>query len=195
MSAGSEPARSPDPAEVVYSFSPLATFTRTLGWPFVAIPLLGVVGGIIDLIRGGAPGVAALTISISLGVCGLLYLGSRAVDRAQERIRVEVLTTGVLRHRNILGRTREIPLRSARSVDVKELRGKPRVRKAEEGASAGRLRDTELQGEIRGSPHVTQIRVRDERGRRHVVTLSGPLPRNEIRGVTRAIEAVRDRSS
>jgi hypothetical protein len=182
--------------EVVYRYQPEGSFTRTMGWLFALLPLIGVLAGLIDLFSGRSATVGLVTIGLSLGLAGLLYLGSRAVDRAQERIRVEVLPQGVLRFRNLVGREREIPLRDAQSFEVKDLRGKPRLVSTMGGARRRNpfSGDVELRGRSgnRRSPHLTEIRVKDERGKRHVIRLSGAMPVKEVRRLNEAINSVRE---
>ncbi|MGH2700135.1 MAG: hypothetical protein ACRDJL_13195 [Actinomycetota bacterium] len=180
---------------VLFRYQPQGSFTRTMGWLFAIVPLIGVVAGFIDLFSGRAIAVVLLEFGLSLALAGLLYLASRSIDRVQERIRIEVLTSGVLRFRNLVGRVREIPLHRAESFEVRDLRGKPRVVSTSAG---GRRRnplagDTELRGQSgdRRSPHFTEICVRDRRGKRHVVTLSGAMPVKEVRRLNEAINAVR----
>ncbi len=188
---------------VLFSYSPEGSFTRTIGWLFAALPLIGVVAGFIDLFSGRGLRVVLPTIGISFGLSGGLYLASRAIDRMQESIRVEVLATGVLRFRNLAGRVREIPLRRAQSFEVKDLRGKPRIAPTSGRDTGGRRGhrlfsgDVELRGQSgnRRSPHFTEISVRDPRGKRHSVTLSGAMPQKEVRKLSDAIDAARrDRS-
>ena len=186
-----------EPDEVLYRYQPEGSFTRTMGWLFAIVPLIGVLAGLIDLFSGRSVAVGLITIGLSLALAGLLYLGSRSVDRAQERIRVEVLSTGVLRFRNLIGRVREIPMRSAQSFEVKDLRGKPRIASTRGMGGTRRMNlfsgDVELRGRSgnRRSPHLTEIRVRDERGKRHVIRLSGSMPVKEERKLKQAIEAIR----
>jgi hypothetical protein len=120
----------------------------------------------------------------------------RSVDRAQERIRVEVLPQGVLRFRNLVGREREIPLRDAQSFEVKDLRGKPRLVSTMGGARRRNpfSGDVELRGRSgdRRSPHLTEIRVKDQSGKRHVIRLSGAMPVKEVRRLNEAINFVRE---
>lgn len=186
--------------EVVFSYQPEASFTRTMGWTFAAVPLIGVVGAFFDLLSGRSLGVVALTILISLALSGLIYLASRAIDRLQERIRVEVLGSGTLRFRNIMGNVREIPLRGAQSLAIKDRRGKPRIgrKDAPGGDDYGRSSrnpfaggDVELKGKSgdRRSPHFTEIQVHDAQGKRHVVTLSGAMDAKEARRLNEALEA------
>jgi hypothetical protein len=182
--------------EVVYRYQPEGSFTRTMGWLFAILPLIGVLAGLIDLFSGRSATVGLITIGLSLALAGLLYLGSRSVDRAQERIRVEVLPQGVLRFRNLVGREREIPLRDAQSFEVKDLRGKPRL-VSTMGGARGRnpfSGDIELRGRTgdRRSPHLTEIRVKDKSGKRHVVRLSGAMPVKEVRRLNEAINSVRE---
>jgi len=183
--------------EVLYHYQPDGSFTRTMGWIFVVLPCIGVLAGLIDLLSGRSATVGVITIGLSLALAGLLYLGSRSVDRAQERIRIEVLSNGVLRFRNLIGRVREIPLRSAQSFEVKDLRGKPRLVSSFSGD--GRRKripfsgDVELKGRTgdRRSPHLTEVRVRDQHGKRHVIRLSGSMPLKEVRRLNEAMKAVR----
>lgn len=190
----------PEPSGgVIFGYSPEGSFTRTMGWLFAALPLIGVVAGFIDLFSGQGLGVVLLTIGVSFGLSGLLYLASRTIDRVQERIRVEVLACGVLRFRNVLGRVREIPLRRAQSFEVKDLRGKPRIVSTSGQDAEGRRRrrlfsgDVEFRGQSgnRRSPHFTEISVRDPQGKRHSVTLSGAMAPKEVRRLSDAIDAVR----
>jgi len=181
--------------EILFSYQPEASFTRTIGWLFAIVPLIGVLAGIIDLFSGRAVSVGLVTIAVSIAVAGLVYLGSRSIDRVQQRIRVQVLASGVMRFRNFVGRVREIPLRKARSFEIKDLRGKPRIAG---GGAGSRLRnpfssELELKGRSgdRRSPHFTEIRVKDEQGKRHVVTLSGAMPVKEARRLKEAVNAVR----
>jgi hypothetical protein len=178
---------------VLFSYQPEGSFTRTMGWLFVVLPLIGVVAGFIDLFSGQAIRVVLLEFGLSLALAGLLFLGSRSVDHMQERIRVEVLAGGALRFRNFIGRVREIPLHRAQSVEIKDLRGKPKIVST---SADGRRRnpfsgDTELRGRSgnRRSPQFTQIFVRDQQGRRHVVTLSGGMPIKEVRRLNEAMKA------
>ena len=186
-----------EPDEVLYRYQPEGSFTRTTGWLFAVLPLIGVLAGLIDLFSGRSAAVGLITIGLALALAGLLYLGSRSVDRAQERIRVEVLSSGVLRFRNLIGRIREIPMSSAKSIEVKDLRGKPRLGSTRGEAGTRRLNlfsgDVELRGRSgnRRSPHLTEIRVKDERGKRHVIRLSGAMPVKEVRRLNEAIDAVR----
>lgn len=183
--------------KVLFTYSPEASFTRTIGWLFVGMPLIGVVAAGVDLFTGQAIPIVLITAVVSVGLCGALYLASRSVDRVQERIRIEVLSTGVLRFRNVIGRVREVPLRRAKSFDVKDLRGKPKIVNTKgEGGSRRRnpfAGDVEFKGRAgdRRSPHFTEISVRDSTGKRHVVTLSGAMPTKEVRKLSNAIDAVR----
>lgn len=169
---------------VLFSYRPEASFTRTMGWAFAAVPLIGVVGAFFDLLSGRSLGIVALTLLISLALAGLIYLASRSVDRLQERIRIEVLDSGSLRFRNIMGKVREIPLRNAQSFDVKDRRGKPRLGLKDEGDAVGH----EGGSGSRRSPHFTEVHVRDAQGKRHVVTLSGAMDPREVRNLRAAIE-------
>jgi len=186
-----------EPDEVLYSYQPEGSFTRTTGWLFAILPLIGVLAGLIDLFSGRSAAVGLMTIGLALALAGLLYLGSRSVDRAQERIRVEVLSNGVLRFRNLIGRVREIPMGSAQSFEVKDLRGKPRLVSTRGEAGTRRMNllsgDVEIRGRTgnRRSPHLTEIRVKDERGKRHVFRLSGAMPAKEVRRLKKTIDAVR----
>jgi len=186
-----------EPDEVLYRYQPEGSFTRTTGWLFAIVPLIGVLAGLIDLFSGRSAVVGLITIALSLALAGLLYLGSRTVDRAQERIRVEVLPSGVLRFRNLIGRIREIPMRNSQSFEVKDLRGKPRLVSNRGEAGTRRMNlfsgDVELRGRTgnRRSPHLTEIRVRDERGKRHVIRLSGSMPVKEVRRLKETIDDVR----
>lgn len=185
------------PDEVLYRYQPEGSFTRTTGWLFAILPLIGVLAGLIDLFSGRSAALGLITICSALALTGLLYLGSRSVDRAQERISVEVLSNGVLRFRNLIGRVREIPMRSARSFEVKDLRGKPRLVSTRGEAGTRRMNlfsgDVELRGRSgnRRSPHLTEIRVSDERGKRHVIRLSGSMPVKEVRRLKETIDAIR----
>jgi hypothetical protein len=185
--------------EVLYRYQPEGSFTRTMGWIFAILPVIGVLGGLIDLFSGRSATVGLVTIGLSLALAGLLFLGSRSVDRAQERISVEVLPQGVLRFRNLIGKVREIPLRRAQSFEVKDLRGKPRIVSTAGGPGKRRHNpfsgDVELKGRTgdRRSPHLTEIRVRDERGKRHVIRLSGAMPLKEVRRLKEAVTAVREK--
>jgi hypothetical protein len=177
---------------VLFSYQPEGSFTRTMGWLFVLLPLIGVVAGFIDLFGGQAIRVVLLEFGLSLALAGLLYLASRSVDHMQERIRVEVLSDGVLRFRNFVGMVREVPLRRAQSLEIKDLRGKPKIVST---SADGRRRnpfssDTELRGQSgdRRSPHFTQICVRDQQGKRHVVTLSGGMPIKDVRRLNDAMK-------
>jgi len=156
-----------------------------MGWAFAAVPLIGVIGAFFDLLSGRSLGIVALTILVSLALSGLIYLGSRSIDRLQERIRIDVLDSGLLRFRNIVGKVREIPLRNAQSFDVKDRRGKPRLGHKDSGDDVG------FKGASgsRRSPHFTEIRVRDAEGKRHVVTLSGAMDPTEARRLRFAIDA------
>jgi hypothetical protein len=181
---------------VLFRYQPEGSFTRTMGWLFVLLPLIGVAAGFIDLFSGQAIRVVLLEFGLSLALAGLLYLGSRSVDHMQERIRVEVRAGGALRFRNFIGRVREIPLHRAQSVEVKDLRGKPKIVST---SSDGRRRnpfsgDTELRGQSgnRRSPHFTQICVKDQQGRRHVITLSGGMPIKEVRKLNEAMNVARE---
>ena len=184
--------------EVLYRYQPEGSFTRTMGWIFAILPAIGVLGGLIDLFSGRSATIGLVTIGLSLALAGLLFLGSRSVDRAQERISVEVLPQGVLRFRNLIGKVREIPLRNAQSFEVKDLRGKPRIVSTMGGAGTRRRNpfsgDVQLKGRTgdRRSPHLTEIRVRDERGKRHVIRLSGAMPLKEVRRLNEAVNAVRE---
>jgi hypothetical protein len=181
--------------EVVYIYQPAASFTRTMGWLFASLPLIGVLAGLIDLFSGRSATVGLLTIGVSLALAGLLYLGSRSVDRAQERISIEVLSQGVLRFRNLGGRVREIPVGDAQSFEVKDLRGKPRLVSTMGGTRRRNpfSGDVELRGRTgdRRSPHLTEIRVKDKRGKRHVIRLSGAMPIKDVRRLNEAINSVR----
>ena len=181
--------------EVLYRYQPEGSFTRTMGWPFAILPGIGVLAGLVDLFSGRSATVGVITIGLSLALAGLLYLGSRSIDRAQERIRIEILSQGVLRFRNLVGRVREIQLRDAQSFEVKDLRGKPRIVSTMGG---NRRRnpfsgDVELKGRTgdRRSPHLTEIKVKDQRGKRHVIRLSGSMPVKEVRRLNEAVNAVR----
>lgn len=105
--------------DILFRYQPEGSFTRTMGWLFATLPLIGVLAGVIDLFSDRSVSVGLITIGLSLAVAGLLYLGSRSIDHMQERIRVEVLSSGVLRFRNLMGRVREIPLRHAQSFEVR----------------------------------------------------------------------------
>lgn len=170
---------------ILFSYRPEASFTRTMGWAFAAVPLIGVVGAFFDLMGGRSLSVVALTVLISLALSGLIYLGSRSIDRLQERICIEVLDGGFLRFRNIMGKVREIPLRNAQSFDVKDRRGKPRLGHKDNGDGVG------FKGASgsRRSPHFTEIQVRDAQGKRHVVTVSGAMDPREARKLRAAIQA------
>ena len=180
--------------DVLYRFQPEGSFTRTMGWLFAILPLLGVLAGIIDLFSGRSATVGLVTIGVSLALAGLLYLGSRSVDRAQERIRIEVLSQGVLRFRNLVGRVREIQVRDAQSFEVKDLRGKPRIASTMGGTRRRNpfSGDVELKGRTgdRRSPHLTEIKVKDRHGKRHVIRLSGSMPVKEVRRLKEAVNAV-----
>ena len=169
---------------ILFSYRPEASFTRTMGWAFAAVPLIGVVGALFDLLSGRSLGVVALTIVISLALSGLIHLGSRSIDRLQERIRIEVLDSGFLRFRNVMGKVREIPLRNAQAFDVKDRRGKPRLGHKDDGDGVG------FKGASgsRRSPHFTEIHVRDAQGKRHVVTLSGAMDPPDARKLRAAID-------
>jgi hypothetical protein len=173
-------------SRVLFSYRPEASFTRTMGWAFAAVPLIGVIGAFFDLLGGRSLVVVALTILISIALSGLIYLASRSVDRLQERIRLEVHDTGLLRFRNVMGRVREIPLRDAQSFDIKDRRGKPRLTHKDAGDTLG------FKGGSRSrrSPHFTEIYVRDAGGKRHIVTLSGAIDPREIRKLRAAVESV-----
>ena len=183
--------------KVLYRYQPEASFTRTMGWLFAILPLIGVLAGLIDLFSGRSATVGLVTIGVSLALAGLIYLASRTVDRAQERISIEILSRGVLRFRNLIGLVREIPLRDAQSFEVKDLRGKPRL-VSSFGGDGRKKRipfsgDVELRGRTgdRRSPHLTEIKVKDQRGKRHVIRLSGSMPVKEVRRLNEAINAVR----
>ena len=168
---------------VLFRYRPEASFTRTMGWAFAAVPLIGVIGAFFDLLSGRSLGVVALTVLISLALSGLIYLASRSVDRLQERICIEVLDSGFLRFRNIMGKVRDIPLRNAQAFDIKDRRGKPRLSQKDEGDAIG------LKGAgSRRSPHFTEIHVRDAQGKRHVITLSGAMDPREARKLRAAVD-------
>ncbi|MDQ4058341.1 MAG: hypothetical protein M3124_04380, partial [Actinomycetota bacterium] len=173
-------------SRVLFGYRPEASFTQTMGWAFAAVPLIGVIGAFFDLLGGRSLVVVAMTILISVALSGLIYVASRSVDRLQERIRLEVLDTGLLRFRNVMGRVREIPLRDAQSFDIKDRRGKPRLTQRDTGDAVG------FKGGSgpRRSPHFTEIHVRDAQGRRHSVTLSGAMDPKEIRKLRAAVESV-----
>jgi hypothetical protein len=170
----------------LFGYRPEASFTRTMGWAFAIVPLIGVIGAFFDLLNGRSLGVVTLTILISLALAGLIYLASRGVDRLQERISIEVLDSGFLRFRNVVGRVREIPLRNAQSFEIKDRRGKPRLNQKDGGDSVG------LKGASgsRRSPHFTEIHVRDAQGKRHVITLSGAMDPKQIRKLRAAVDSV-----
>jgi hypothetical protein len=173
-------------SRVLFSYRPEASFTRTMGWAFAAVPLIGVIGAFFDLLGGRSLVVVALTILISIALSGLIYLASRSVDRLQERIRLDVHDTGLLRFRNVMGKVREIPLRDAQSFVIKDRRGKPRLTHKDAGDTVGFKGGSGS----RRSPHFTEIQVRDARGKRHVVTLSGAMDPREIRKLRAAVESV-----
>ncbi|MGH2826910.1 MAG: hypothetical protein ACRDKF_08060 [Actinomycetota bacterium] len=181
MGTDTSPEASPG---VLFSYRPEASFTQTMGWAFAAVPLIGVIGAIFDLLGGRSLMVVAVTILISIALSGLIYLASRSVDRLQERIRLEVHDTGLLRFRNVMGRVREIPLRDAQSFDIKDRRGKPRLTHKEGGDTVGFKGGSGS----RRSPHFTEIQVRDAQGKRHVVTLSGAMDPREIRKLRAAVD-------
>jgi hypothetical protein len=184
--------------ELLYRYQPEGSFTRTMGWIFAILPVIGVLAGLIDLLSGRSATIGLVTIGVSLALAGLLFLGSLSVDRAQERISLEVLPQGVLRFRNLIGKVREIPLRHAQSFEVKDLRGKPRIVSTIGGSGSRRRNpfsgDVELKGRTgdRRSPHLTEIRVRDESGKRHVIRLSGAMPLKEVRRLNEAVNTVRE---
>jgi hypothetical protein len=169
---------------VLFSYRPEASFTRTMGWAFAAVPLIGVIGAFFDLLSGRSLGVVALTVLISLALSGLIYLASRSVDRLQERICIEVLDSGFLRFRNVMGKVREIPLRNAQSFDIKDRRGKPRLSQKDHGDAIGFKGGSGS----RRSPHFTEVHVRDAQGKRHVITLSGAMDPREVRKLRAAVD-------
>ncbi|MGH2778868.1 MAG: hypothetical protein ACRDJB_09490 [Actinomycetota bacterium] len=168
---------------VLFSYRPEPSFTRTMGWAFAVVPLIGVIGAFFDLLSGRSPGVVTLTILISLALAGLIYLISRSVDRLQKRICIEVLDVGLIRFRNVMGKVREIPLRNAQSFDIKDRRGKPRLTQKDGGDAVG----FESGSGPRRSPHFTEVHVRDAQGKRHVITLSGAMEPREARKLRAAI--------
>jgi len=184
--------------EVLYRYQPEGSFTRTMGWIFAILPAIGVLGGLIDLFSGRSATVGLVTIGLSLALAGLLFLGSRSIDRAQERISLEVLPEGILRFRNLIGKVREIPLRHAQSFEVKDLRGKPRIVSTMSGSGTRRRNPFSSELELKGrtgdrrSPHLTEIRVRDKRGKRHVIRLSGAMPLKEVRRLNAVVNKVRE---
>ncbi|MGH2736852.1 MAG: hypothetical protein ACRDKZ_14830 [Actinomycetota bacterium] len=173
-----DPTHTHDPEKVLFSFSPEASFTRTFGWMVCALPVaIGVVAAFADL----AADQSSTTIVVTLVLSGLAFVVllvlSRLVDRAQSRIRLEIRGDGMLVFRNVLGRERRVPLVGARSLNVRALRGKPRILgRTDEGGF--NVRRTSMAEYV---PHFMEIIVRDERGRRHRFTLSGMLPREDLR--------------
>ncbi len=52
--------------EVLYRYQPEGSFTRTMGWIFAILPLIGVLAGLIDLFSGRSATVGLVTIGVSL---------------------------------------------------------------------------------------------------------------------------------
>ena len=50
--------------EVLYRYQPEGSFTRTMGWLFAILPLIGVLAGLIDLFSGRSATVGLITIGV-----------------------------------------------------------------------------------------------------------------------------------
>jgi hypothetical protein len=177
--------REPSEDGALFAFSPEASFTRTFGWMVCALPVaVGVVAALADLAAGQPATTIVTTLFVSAIVFVVLLATSRFIDRAQRRIRLEVRADGTLLFRNVLGRVRRVSLRGAHSFNVRALRGKPRIlgRTDEGGFEVRRTAMAEY------APHFMEITVRDEGGRRHKFTLSGLLPRDDLRRLYDAVD-------
>ena len=163
----SMPARSDrDAPEVLLSYQPESAFTRTVGWVLIAIPLLLAALSFLDFARNPSAGLLVLNLLIGFGGAAVMYGLSKAVDRAQESCRLEVLDDATLRWRNILGRVRVLPLDDATDFEVKDFRRKPSM--------IHRGRGDPSPSSFSTAPHVTQIRVRYG-ARRRTITMTGSL--------------------
>ena len=173
---GSEPVPKP-----LFVYQPEPSFTHTFGWMLCALPAIGAVSAIFDIVRGGRTVAALMTLGGSGLLFAALFAFSLVVDRAQARIRLEVLPDGTLRFRNVAGRTRTIPLRGGTEFKVRVLKSAP---KTTLGGHDTEPRDRRLS---QLSPHFVEIRVHDTDGRRHKVILSGTTPRSSLRDLHNAV--------
>lgn len=176
------PARSdPDAPEVLFSYQPVSAFTRTAGWVLVAIPLLLAALSLLDYARNPSPRLLGLSVLMGIGGAAAMYGVSKAIDRAQESCRLEVLDDATLRWRNTLGRVRVLPLDEATDFEIKDFRRKPAMIHRSKADPPPRSFST--------APHLTQIRVRYG-ARRRSITMTGPLPEGDREKLNRAVESV-----
>ena len=163
-----------DSSEVVFSFRPQPTFSKTFS-TLLGVLLLGiVVFSVIAFTRDENLPVLLLSIGSGIVLVALLYGGTRLVDKAQASARVEVRSDGILVFRNAVGRVRRIGLRGARSVQARSLKGTP-TRARELTHTRTRLHRAPTFG-----PKLTQIRIRDRDGKKLYFVLSGEIPRQEL---------------
>jgi hypothetical protein len=179
--------RDPPAPEPLFSYRPEPSFTRTFGWIVCLVPLVGLASGVIDILNDRATS-GLLTVAISLVAIAVLWLISRSIDRAQTRIRLDVLGNGSLRFRNVAGRVRSIDLKDHEAFVVRELRGRPRRFTRTDDGEVSVQHSTVSEA----SPHFVEIRVLDRRGKRHKLTLSGGIPKRELARLYDAVDMARE---
>ena len=168
------PTATQDSSDVLFSFRPQATFSKTFSTLLAVLLLAIVVFSIVGFTRDGNLSLLLLSIGSGVALVGLLYLLTRLVDKAQASARLEVRSDGILIFRNAVGRVRTIGLKGARSVQARNLKGTPN-RVPDLSRTRTRLSRPPTLG-----PKLTQIRIKDHNGKKLSFVLSGEMPRQEL---------------
>jgi hypothetical protein len=164
------------PNDVLFSFGPRATFSRTFS-TLLATLLLGIlIFAFVDFNRNGDTSRLFATAATGTGCVGLLYLLTRLVDKAQASARLEVTSDGTLTFRNAVGRVRRIDLVGARSLQVRNFKGAATRYQPVSGTQTYRRLN---RGSIFG-PKLTQIRIRDQHGKKLHLVFSGDMPGQQL---------------
>jgi hypothetical protein len=165
----------PKASDVIFSFRPEPTFSKTFS-PLLAGFLVAIVAfSLIGFSRDGNVSLLLLSIGSGVAVAALLYGLTLLVDRAQASAHLEVLSDGTLIFRNAVGRVRRIGLRGAREVSARDLKGAPGRGSAGSPTLMRRLSRRSSFG-----PKLTQVRIRDENGKKLYFVVSGQIPRREL---------------